>query len=185
MQQGKIILSSDRFSFTLKRLCHELIENYEDFADACIIGIQDKGAILSDRLVSNLKEFGTFSGEYGKLDISFYRDDFRRREFPIEPSENVIDFIVEDKKVILVDDVLYTGRTIQAALSALQQFGRPGQVELLTFVDRRFNRHLPISADYVGITVDAIAESYVKVEWSHIDGQDQIKFFENKTKSKA
>ena len=175
-------MSPERFSFTLKRLCHELIENYYDFSDACIIGIQDKGAILSDRIVSMVKEYDDFKGDYGKLDISFYRDDFRRRDFPIAPSENLIDFIVEDKKVILIDDVLYTGRTIQAALTAIQQFGRPGQVELVTFVDRRFNRHLPISADYVGITVDAIAESYVKVEWEHIDGQDQIKFFENKTK---
>jgi pyrimidine operon attenuation protein/uracil phosphoribosyltransferase len=181
MARGKVILSPPKFDFTLKRLCHQLIENYDDFDGACIVGIQDSGAILSDRIVSILKEEMNVTVVNGKLDISFYRDDYRRRDNPISPSPTIMDFLVEDKKVILVDDVLYTGRTIHAAMSALQQFGRPKKVELLVFVDRRFNRHLPIMADYKGITVDAIDEAYVKVEWSDVDNDNRIKFYSKKT----
>lgn len=181
MSKGKIILGSDRFDFTMNRLVHELIENYDDFSNACVIGIQDRGAIFSDAIVDILQEKGIVDFDYGKLDISFHRDDFRRREFPVTPSETTVDFLVEDKNIILVDDVLYTGRTVQAAMAALQQFGRPAQVELLVFVDRRFNRHLPIQADYVGITVDAIDKAYVRVEWAQLDGSNQIKFFGKKT----
>lgn len=182
MPRGKVILNPAQFNFTLRRLCHQLIENYDDFSNTCLIGIQDSGAVLTDRVMSILREEMGVSLYYGKLDISFYRDDFRRRHQPVAPSETTIDFLIEDKRVILADDVLYTGRTIQAAMSALQGFGRPAKVELLAFVDRRFNRHLPIRADYTGITVDAIDEAYVKVEWAHLDGKDQIKFFNKKQK---
>jgi len=116
----------------------------------------------------------------GNLDITFYRDDFRLREKPLQPSKTSIDFDLENKKVILVDDVLYTGRTIQAAMSALQDHGRPSQVEMLTLVDRRFNRHLPIRADYVGITVDSIDEAYVRVEWAEEMGTDKVLLFGSK-----
>jgi len=88
--------------------------------------------------------------------------------------------VYHNKKVILIDDVLYTGRTIQASLAALQDFGRPEKVELLTLVDRRFNRHLPIVSDYTGMTVDALDEAYVKVEWENLDGQDRILLFSAK-----
>lgn len=181
MSKGKVILGEDRFDITVMRLCHQLIENYDDFQNTCIVGIQDRGAIFSDEIVQILQREVQPHIEYGKLDISFYRDDYRRRDFPLAPSETIMDFLVEDKKVILVDDVLYTGRTVHAAMTALQQFGRPAQVELLVLVDRRFNRHLPIQADYTGLTVDAIEEAYVKVEWKHINGGNQIKFFSKKT----
>ena len=184
MNKGKVILRSDQMDITLMRLCHQLIENYDDFSNTCIIGIQEKGAILADRIVHILRTEMNIDVEYGKLDISFYRDDYRRRDEPIRPSETTIDFLVEDKRVILIDDVLYTGRTIQSAMTALQHFGRPQKVELLVLVDRRFNRHLPIIADYKGITVDAIDEAYVRVEWDHVNGNDQIKFFNKKVKSK-
>lgn len=177
MPKGKTILDKGRFAFTMKRLCHQLIENYDDFDNTCIIGVQEGGAILADRLVEILEDISKIKVPLGKLDISFFRDDYRRRDKPITPSKTIMDFIVEDKKVILVDDVLYTGRTIHAAISALQNFGRAGKIELLVFVDRRFNRSFPIKSDYTGITVDAIAEAYVKVEWAHIDGKDQIKFY--------
>ena len=185
MPRGRIILNEKKFGFTLRRLCHQLIENYDDFDNTCIIGIQDRGAILSDRLVPLLRTQIGKEIKYGKLDISFHRDDFRRRDQPISPSPTEIDFIIENMNVILVDDVLYTGRTVHAAMSALLQFGRPKRIELLTFVNRRFNRHFPIKPDYQGISVDAIDEAFVKVEWAHIDGKDQIKFFENKAKSEA
>ena len=110
----------------------------------------------------------------GNLDITFFRDDFRRREKPLIPSITNIDFSLENKKVILVDDVLYTGRTIRAGLDALLTFGRPSKVELLVLIDRRFRRDLPIQADYVGKMVDSLISERVSVEWEEIEGEDKI-----------
>ena len=179
MKKGKIILEKKKFKLTIDRLGQELIENYEDFKDTCIIGIQDKGVLFSDRMLITLESQGSkYNLLYGKLDITFHRDDFRRRNTPLAPSRTEIDFIIENKRIILMDDVLYTGRTIHSAMSALQQFGRPKSVELMVLVDRRFNRHLPIQANYVGITVDAINDAYVKVNWKENDERDEILFFE-------
>jgi pyrimidine operon attenuation protein/uracil phosphoribosyltransferase len=181
MNKGKTILAKERFKLTIERLCHELIEEYEDFSNTCIIGVQERGVLLADRVIDRLRQLSPKTNfEYGKLDITFYRDDFRTRELPLKASTTEIGFLMEKKRVILIDDVLYTGRTIQAALAAIQDFGRPAQVELLTLVDRRFNRHLPIMSDYTGITVDALDEAYVKVEWENIDGQDRILLFSAK-----
>ena len=181
MKKGKTILDKERFALTIDRLCHQLIENYEDFNNSCIVGIQARGVLLADRIHSRLEELlGDTSIEYGKLDITFHRDDFRHREAPLKAAPMEMNFLVEDKRVLMIDDVLYTGRTIQAALSALQQYGRPKRVELLSLVDRRFNRVLPIQSDYVGLTVDAIDEAYVKVEWKHLDGADRILLFSDK-----
>ncbi len=184
MSTAKIILEPRQFIFTLQRMCHELIENYGDFDNTCLIGIQDKGVILSDYLVASILQKTDIRLTYGKIDISFHRDDFRRRDIPLLPSETHMNFSIDGKKIILVDDVLYTGRTIHAAMSALQDYGRPASVELVVFVDRRFNRHLPIQPDYRGITVDAIDEAYVKVEWAHLDGKNQIKLFAKKSSDK-
>ena len=107
----------------------------------------------------------------------FYRDDFRTREIPIRANQTDIEFLLDGKHVILIDDVLYSGRTIQSALSALQDFGRPASIHLLVMVDRRFNRHLPIQPDYSGIVVDSLDEAYVKVEHTHVDGQDRVLLF--------
>jgi pyrimidine operon attenuation protein/uracil phosphoribosyltransferase len=108
----------------------------------------------------------------GDLDITFYRDDFRKKE--LIPNRTNIDFIIEDKNVILVDDVLFTGRTIRAGLDAMQAFGRPKDVELLVLVDRRFSRHVPIQAKYVGMTIDSIESQNVRVEWKETEGKDKI-----------
>lgn len=180
MESGSYLLNAKRMDLTLRRLCHQLIENYDQFEDTCLIGIQNRGGLLSDRIQEILKELHYDTFEYGKLDITFYRDDFRTREHPLAAHETQIDFLVEDKKVILVDDVLFTGRTVQAALTALQHFGRPREVELLVLVDRRFHRQLPLEADYVGVQVDALDDAYVKVEWDHMDGEDAVKFFSAK-----
>ena len=181
MSQGRVILAKDRFTLTLNRLCQELIENHKDFNNSCIIGIQPRGVLLSDKIYKILAGNKKFKAlKYGKLDITFYRDDFRIREKPIVANDTTLDFLVEGLKVVLVDDVLFSGRTIQAALSALQNYGRPQSVELLTLVDRRFNRHLPIQADYHGIRVDALDEAYVKVAWSSEDNNDQVLLFQNK-----
>lgn len=178
---GKNLLAHERFGLTIERLCHQLIEDWGDFSDACVVGIQPRGVPLSDRIHQRLQALtGNANIEYGRLDITFYRDDFRMHDTPLSPHPNEMDFIVTNKKVLLVDDVLYTGRTIQAALAALQHYGRPQIVELLVLVDRRFNRHLPIQADYTGLVVDALDEAYVKVHWKEVHGADEVLFFEKR-----
>ncbi len=180
MAEGRVILDDKRFSLTIDRLCYQLIENYDDFSDTCLIGIQERGVLLANRIIERIEYLNKKrTPQYGKLDITFYRDDYRQREKPLKASTTEMDFLVSNKNVILVDDVLYTGRTIHAAMSALQDYGRPQKIELLCLVDRRFNRHLPIDADYVGITVDAVDEAYVRVDWME-DKKDQVLIFSNK-----
>lgn len=170
MKDGRVILEDKHFKLTLERLCHQLIENYGDFRDSCLIGVQMRGVMFADRIHKKLLSItGIESIPYGKLDITFYRDDFRQREKPIRASTTKIDFLVEGKKVILIDDVLYTGRTIQAAMTALNHYGRPASVELMSLIDRRFNRHLPIRSNYTGMVVDAVDEAYVRVDWDYDD----------------
>jgi pyrimidine operon attenuation protein / uracil phosphoribosyltransferase len=175
------IINKDRFNLTVDRLCHQLIENHKDFDNTCLIGIQDRGVILSDYIMERLHKLNKKQvPTYGKLDITFYRDDFRHREKHLKASSTEIDFIVEGKKVILVDDVLFSGRTVHAAMNAISDFGRANKIEFLCLVDRRFNRHFPIKADYTGITVDTLDDTYVKVEWEHIHGQSQILMLSDK-----
>ncbi|SRR6056297_787097 len=180
MKGERYLLQTAQLDITLQRLAHQLIENYDDFKDTCIIGIQPRGGLLSDRLRDILLELGHFQFEYGKIDITFYRDDFRQRDKPLTAYKTQVDFLVEDKRVILVDDVLFTGRTVQSALTALSDFGRPSTVELLVLVDRRFHRELPLEADYVGAQVDALDDAYVRVEWKDPNGQDAVKLLSAK-----
>ena len=178
MSKGRTILDNHRFELTLKRLCFQLIENYGGFENTCIIGIQKNGVRLSERVYQYLKEMNKkTSFPIGKLDITFFRDDFRIRDEPLAAHPTELSFDVEGKRVILVDDVLYTGRTIHAAIAALQQYGRPSRIELMVLVDRRFNRHFPIKADYIGLQVDSIDEAYVRVDWKETNGKDQVLFF--------
>jgi pyrimidine operon attenuation protein/uracil phosphoribosyltransferase len=140
-----------------------------------LIGVQPRGIYVSNRINERLKALKpNIAFDYGKLDITFYRDDFRRREKPLQASETELNFSIEGKKVVLVDDVLYTGRTIRAAMDALLDFGRPQQVELLVLIDRRYTRHLPIEANYVGKKIDSIASEVVRVEWHDQDGADKV-----------
>lgn len=178
MTRGRQILSSERFKITLHRLAHELIENYVNDESLYIIGIQEKGVVLAERLVEIIKKKNKSKTIHlGKLDITFYRDDFRMRKTPLKANATDIEFDIESRNIILVDDVLYTGRTIHAAMSALQDLGRVNRIELVTMVDRRFNRHLPIFADYTGIQVDSVDEAYVKVQWDHLDGSDKVMIY--------
>jgi pyrimidine operon attenuation protein/uracil phosphoribosyltransferase len=171
MATGRIILSEQKLNLVLDRLSHQLIEYQAILRITCIIGIQPRGKALSDRLIERLKSIGHFKNlQYGLLDVTFHRDDFRTRQGPLKASEMKIDFLVDNKKVVLIDDVLYTGRTIQAAISTLQHFGRAEKIELLVLVDRRFNRDLPIQSDYFGMAVDALDQAYVKVEWDEGGG---------------
>ncbi len=171
---GRIILSTELLQLTLKRLCHQLIENYNDFSDTVIIGLQPRGIHLAERIVACIKQKSKVDVHTGKLDITFYRDDFRTREKPINASTTELEVMLEGKNVILVDDVLYTGRSIRAAMDALLSFGRPNNVELLVLIDRRFNRQLPIQPDYVGKVVDTIDDAKVTVKWQDIDGEENV-----------
>ncbi len=182
MPKARILVKESRLQLIIERLCHQLIEEFGDFENVCLVGIQPRGVLFSDRLLLRLQHIlPERQLTYGKLDITFYRDDFRTRTKPLTASTTEIDFLMEDKQVLLIDDVLYTGRTIQAALSALQHYGRPDKVHLVSLIDRRFNRHLPISADFIGYTVDSVDEAYVKVEWKELDGKDRILLYPVKT----
>ena len=171
----RVLLNSKEINIILHRLACQLIENHPGFDNTVIVGIQPRGVFLANRILDILeKDYGMKNIPYGQLDITFYRDDFRRSDKPLEANKTKIDFIVEDKMVVFVDDVLYTGRSIRAALTAIQSFGRPKGIELLTFIDRRFSRHLPIQPDYRGRQVDAINEEQVKVHWKEIQGEDAV-----------
>ncbi len=172
--EKQIILNTRHFELTLNRLCYELIESHNDFSNTVLIGLQPRGVNVVARLKTQLESILQKEIVCGNLDITFYRDDFRRREKPIIPSATNIDFAIENKKVVLVDDVLYTGRTIRSGLDALLAYGRPQKVELLTLIDRRFRRDLPIQADYIGATVDTLISERVSVEWKEIEGEDKI-----------
>jgi pyrimidine operon attenuation protein/uracil phosphoribosyltransferase len=162
--QKKLILDTDLLDITVSRLCHQLIENHDNFSDTVIIGMQPRGIFLAELIHKKLESIVKKTIPLGYLDATFHRDDFRRREIPAKASENRIPFIIENKKVVLVDDVLFTGRTIRAAMDALITFGRPEKVELLVLIDRKYNRELPIEADYVGKTVSTVASQRVLVE---------------------
>jgi pyrimidine operon attenuation protein / uracil phosphoribosyltransferase len=171
---SKLVFNQQHLEITIRRLCYQLIENHDDFSNSVIIGIQPRGIYLSRRIQSHLSDLVKGSSiKHGELDISFFRDDFRRREL-IVPSATRINFVIENKKVILVDDVLYTGRTIRAAMDALLAFGRPEKVELLALINRKFSRHLPIAADYIGINIDTITSDKVKVHWKETEGEDGV-----------
>ncbi len=180
--EGRIILSTELLQLTLKRLGHQLIENYEDFSNTVIIGLQPRGVFLAEKIVECINKQTKVAVEYGKLDITFYRDDFRTRDKPINASSTTLDVSLENKKVLLVDDVLYTGRTIRAALDAMLSFGRPLNVELLVLIDRRFNRELPIQPDYCGKVVDTIDGEKVKVKWQSEDGEENVYLLKEKRK---
>lgn len=171
----KVLLTSKEMNIILHRFACQLIENHTTFENSVIVGIQPRGVFLANRIHKILKEkYSILNIKVGYLDITFYRDDFRRSDKPLEANKTHIDFVVEDKRVIFIDDVLYTGRSIRAALTAVQSFGRPSEIELLTLIDRRFSRHLPIQPDYNGRQVDAINEEKVKVNWEENEGEDAV-----------
>tara|TARA_B100000427_G_C15361125_1_gene529912 strand:- start:67 stop:609 length:543 start_codon:yes stop_codon:yes gene_type:complete len=160
---SKIILNSKQLSLTINRLAFEIIENGQNFEDIAIIGMQPRGIILSQELHHILELNTKKKIKIGSLDTTFFRDDFRRRKDVIIPNYTNIDFSLEGVNVILIDDVLFTGRSIRSALDALVSFGRPSSVELLVLIDRRFSRELPIQPKYIGKSVDVIENEYVVV----------------------
>jgi len=171
----KILLNSKEIHIILHRLACQLIENHNNFENTVLIGIQPRGVYLAERLIEILKkDYNINDVKLGQLDITFYRDDFRRREEPLEANKTNINFIVENKNVVFIDDVLFSGRSIRAALTAIQSFGRPTDIELLVLIDRRFSRHLPIQPNYRGRQVDVINKERVIVQWKENDGKDAV-----------
>ena len=171
----KVLLNATEINIILHRLACQLIEKHDDFSNTALIGIQPRGKFLAARLMRILQdEYKIKNMLLGHLDITFYRDDFRRGEKILEANTTDINFIVENKHVVFIDDVLYTGRSIRAALTAIQSFGRPKDIELLTLIDRRFSRHLPIQPNYRGRQVDAINNEKVVVNWKENAAHDAV-----------
>lgn len=170
-----ILLEGAKFQITIKRLCQQLIENHGDFSNAVLIGIQPRGTYLAKRIQKEIKAMTGHDVQLGILDITFYRDDFRMKgAAPLAANSTEINFLVDDKDVILVDDVLWTGRTIRSAMDAMQAFGRPAKMELMVLVDRRFSRQIPIEPDYIGIQVDSIDSQRVIASWEEVDQVNSI-----------
>lgn len=173
--QNRTLLNGQKFQITIQRLCHQLIEIHNDFSNTVLIGIQPRGTYFADRIHEELTSIlQTTDLQKGHLDITFFRDDFRRKDGLVTASANNINFVIEGKKVVLIDDVLWTGRTIRAALDALLAYGRPEKVELMVLIDRRFSRQLPIEPDYIGHQVDSLSHQKVKVSWKATDGEDKV-----------
>ncbi len=169
------IIDARVLNIALNRLCCKLIENHGDFSNSILIGMQPRGAQVLERLVKLLEgTYGVNGVRTGVLDITFFRDDFRRRPGHLQPNKTRIDHLVEDQKVVFIDDVLYTGRSVRAAMDAILSYGRPSKMELLTLIDRRFSRDLPIQPDYKGRQVDSIASQRVEVLWEEVDGRDAV-----------
>jgi pyrimidine operon attenuation protein/uracil phosphoribosyltransferase len=174
MMQKRLLLDSSLLQLTIQRLCQQLIENHDDFKQSVIIGLQPRGIFLAKRIQKELQKMQPHKIELGFLDTTFHRDDFRRRDIPIKASETKIDFIIEGKEVILVDDVLYTGRSVRAAMDAMITFGRPSNVEFLVLIDRLNSRQLPIEATYIGKSVNTLPSQRVEVELMEQGGDDNI-----------
>ncbi|PIB35676.1 PyrR protein [Reichenbachiella sp. 5M10] len=181
--QKRLLLNNKHLSITISRLCHQLIENHQAFENTVLIGLQPKGVYLAERIKSKLEEIIQKPIEIGYLDITFYRDDFRRREEPLTPNETKIPFIIEDKNVILIDDVLYTGRSVKSAMDAMSAFGRPAKVEFLALIDRIHSRHIPVEANYIGKQVNTVFSQKVLVELTEQGKKEDKIWLIDKSKS--
>ena len=167
------LLNAKEFTNAIKRLSHEIIEGNQDINSLALIGIRSRGDIIADRIRKNITEISGTKLEIGYLDVTFHRDDFKTNlgTPKIGPSE--IMFSVDKKNIILIDDVLYTGRTIRAAMDEIFSFGRPNSIKLVAFVDRG-HRELPIRADYVGKNYPTSDNEQVYVHLKEIDGSDAV-----------
>lgn len=162
--EKRLIFDDKLLNIVIKRLCFQLIETHKDFEDTILLGLQPKGPFLLDKIKKLLKSDFNIEIKIGYLDATFNRDDFRRREIDIIPNGMQMTHNIENQKVILVDDVLYTGRSVRAALDAMLTFGRPSEVELLVLINRKYSRELPIEPKYVGKSVNTLSSEKVLVE---------------------
>jgi len=182
--QKRLVLDQTQINITISRFCYQLIENHDEFENTALLGLQPRGSLVLDRIVRRLKEISGISIPFGYLDATFHRDDFRRRESPLRANETKIDFLIENKKVILVDDVIYKGRSIRAAMDAMIAFGRPQKVELMVLIDRKYTRDFPIKPDYCGRQVNTLESQYVSVEWQGQGFEEDAIWITEKSPSK-
>jgi pyrimidine operon attenuation protein / uracil phosphoribosyltransferase len=168
----KILLNAKQVDLAIQRLAHQILEENPKADDTVFIGIQPRGTFFSNRVVPILEKLYGVPVDYGQMDITFYRDDIGRKLHL--PDQTIIDFTIDKRNVVIIDDVLYTGRTIRSAMDALIDFGRPAKVELCVLIDRRFSRELPIQPDFTGKTIDTIFSQRVTVKWKENDGVDEV-----------
>ena len=171
---SKILISKKKLEIILNRLCHQLKEKHGDFSSTILVGLQPRGTLLLDRLSKILNRQGFTNLKSGKLDTTFFRDDYRRSETPLNANKTEMNETVEGMNVVFIDDVLFTGRSIRSALTAIDTYGRPNSIELLVLIDRRFSRHLPIQPDYLGVQIDALQGDRVRVVWSNKPDQNIV-----------
>jgi len=175
----KVLLDSKKIDIILNRLVCQLVENHKDFDNTVLIGLQPRGAFLIDKILEIFnKEYPKIDIKSGILDFTFFRDDFRRSEKTLSASSTKINFSVENKNVVLIDDVLFTGRSIKAAMSSMDSYGRPNSIELLVLIDRRYKREIPIEANYCGAKIDTFKGDRVNVVWGE-NSKDNIIYIEN------
>ena len=166
--QKRLLLDETLLSITINRLCQQLIENHDDFSNSVLIGLQPRGVHLAKRIKDQLEKILKKDISLGLLDITFFRDDFRRKKAPLQANETDIPFLIEDKKVVLIDDVLFTGRSVRSALDAMTAYGRPDLVELMVLIDRKHTRDLPIQPDYIGKSINSMLSQRVVVDWKSL-----------------
>jgi pyrimidine operon attenuation protein/uracil phosphoribosyltransferase len=173
--EAKLLFHPEQMQRMIERLALQIWEEHPVLEDLILLGVQPRGVILGNRLYASLRRLANVPMPYyGQIDPTFYRDDFRRRNAVLQPNTTKVEVLVEGRPVVLIDDVLFTGRTIRAAMDALQAFGRPSRVRLLCLIDRSYSRELPIQADYKGVSVDAIAQKKIKVHWQELHGEDAV-----------
>ena len=170
-----VVMDADRIGRTLTRIAHEILERNRGIDDLALVGVRTRGDHLARRLARGLREITGTDVPTGALDITLYRDDLMRHAVGPQPlvRRNDISFSIDERKILLVDDVLYTGRTTRAALDALIDFGRPRSIQLIVLVDRG-HRELPIRADYVGRNIPTSRQQSVQVRLTELDGRDEV-----------
>lgn len=168
----RLVVDSKLLQVVFERLCRQLIENHDNFENTVLLSIQPRGLVVGERIASTLESMLKKKVRIGIIDVTFHRDDFRRHPGPMKANETIIPFVIEGQRVVLIDDVLYSGRTVRAALDAMLAYGRPKDVELLTLIDRQHSRELPIEAAYIGRKVVCLEREKVVVS---LHNQDRTK----------
>ena len=156
------LFDKKRLDITIERLCHQLIENHSNFKDSLLIGLQPRGIYLQNRIIKTINKLFSIEVPSGYLDTTFYRDDFRTKEIP-KAKETFMPYLVDNKNVIIIDDVLFTGRTVRSAMEGIMNFGRPNKIELLVLIDRKFSRHIPVEPTYYGTRINTLTSQKIIV----------------------